>query len=101
MKVAIIGRTQILYDTVLKLIDGGHTINTVVTAKASPEYTKKEGDFVKLCKAHKIPCFITSKLEGSALWRILAVSDIGESMNSASVIGQKEINYFKIGILYG
>jgi methionyl-tRNA formyltransferase len=99
MKVAIIGRTQILYDTVLKLIDAGHSINVVVTAKASPEYTKKEGDFVKLCKSHKIPCFITPKLEGPALCRLLAGSDIGVSINWVSIMNQKDISYFKLGIL--
>ncbi len=38
MKIAVIGRTEILYDTVKFLIQHGHEIVCVVTAKEAPEH---------------------------------------------------------------
>ena len=45
MKVAVIGRTEILYKTAREILNAGFEIPLIITAKASPEYTKTEQDF--------------------------------------------------------
>jgi len=45
MKIAIIGRTELLYETIWKLHEAGHNIACILTAKAAPEYTRTEADF--------------------------------------------------------
>ena len=44
MKIAIIGRTEILYETALMLRAAGHSIVFILTAKEAPEYTRKSDD---------------------------------------------------------
>ena len=41
MKIAIIGRTNILFQSTLKLVEMGHKITTIITAKEAPEYSRK------------------------------------------------------------
>ena len=62
MKIAIIGRTQLLYETALKLHDAGHEIRCVITAKASPEYTRNEKDFQHLAEKMGAPFFLSNSL---------------------------------------
>ena len=52
MRIAIIGRTNILFQSALKLAGMGHKITTVITAKEAPEYTKKIEDFENLAFKH-------------------------------------------------
>ena len=52
MKIAIIGRTEILYETVKLLLKNGHDIPLLITSKEAPEYTKTVKDFEEL--AHEI-----------------------------------------------
>ena len=48
MRIGIIGRTEVLYHTVQKLIEKGHNIVFIITAKEAPEYTKGSDDFLAL-----------------------------------------------------
>ena len=50
MRIGIIGRSEILYDTVLELKNAGHEICFIITSKEAPEYIKKSEDFYKLSK---------------------------------------------------
>ena len=45
MKVAVLGRTRMLYDTIDELIASGHEIVLVGTCPAAPEYDITEADF--------------------------------------------------------
>jgi hypothetical protein len=45
MRIAIIGRTELLYNIIEQLLAKGHTISCVLTAKEAPEYTKSAEDF--------------------------------------------------------
>ena len=45
MRVAIIGRTEWLYETAKLLIDAGHEIKLVVTSKEMPEYKVTSEDY--------------------------------------------------------
>jgi len=40
MKIAIIGRTEILYDVAERLHAEGHELVCILTAKEAPEYTR-------------------------------------------------------------
>lgn len=51
MKIAIIGRTEILYDTALRLRETGHEIACILTAKEALEYTRTAADFRDLVQA--------------------------------------------------
>lgn len=50
MKIAIIGRTKILYETACRLNASGHEIVCILTAKVAPEYTRGAEDFRKLAE---------------------------------------------------
>ena len=62
MKVAIIGRTQILYETALALHEAGYQIVSIITAKAAPEYTRNENDFKDLAEKFNASFFLTNTL---------------------------------------
>ena len=49
MRIGIIGRSEILYDTVLELNNAGHEICFIITSKEAPEYKKSE-DFINYQK---------------------------------------------------
>ena len=99
MKVAIIGRNQLLYSTALAIKEAGHEIACIITAKASPEYEKKEDDFKKLAEKMGVPFFLTNTLDMPEIEKICKGLDIGISVNWVSVIKQKHIDLFKYGIL--
>jgi len=115
MKIAIIGRTEVLYKTAELLLKNGYEIPVIITAKEAPEYTKTAKDFEELAK--KIgakflyaPKFTDKEIEvlkklrmgvsvgagdgagGSDKW-------IGVSMNYTGVIQQEVIDIFDLGIL--
>ncbi len=102
MKVAIIGRTEILYETASLLLEAGYEIPLIVTAKESPEYTKDIKDFEKL--ASKIDAAFINTARISSKENIEVISnldkiDIGISMNYISVISQEVVDLFTLGIL--
>jgi len=55
MKVAIIGRTEILYDTACLLHAQGHKVVGVLTSKEAPEYTRTARDFAELAHQWQVP----------------------------------------------
>lgn len=99
MKIAIIGRTQFLYNTVSRLMRSGHSIPLIITAKAAPEYTRNEKDFKKLASDIKAKFFLERSLSGCEIVSAMKTADIAISINWISVINQKHISYFKLGML--
>lgn len=99
MKIAIIGRTQLLHAAVLELISRGHEITAIITSKAAPEYTIKEEDFRVLARQLDVPFFQTNNLDKPEVMAALEGSDIGVGVNWISIIRQKHIDLFKFGIL--
>ena len=49
MKIAIIGRTEILYETAI-MLSKNHEITCIVTSKESAEYTKSSKDYKELAE---------------------------------------------------
>ncbi len=100
MRIAVIGRTEILYNTILLLKSKGYEIGLIITSKEAPEYTKSSSDFEKLAKKLKLP-FISSAriINNMEFIKSLPEIHIGVSMNYNSIIPEEIINLFTLGIL--
>ena len=98
-KIVAIGRSQILYESVKLLHREGYIFKGIITGKAVPEYTKKEKDFEKL--AQRIDCsyIFTQTLDKEHIANVCQGADIGISINWVSIIYNRHINWFKLGIL--
>lgn len=102
MKIAIIGRTEVLYETALIILEAGYEIPLIVTAREAPEYKKTAKDFEEL--AAKINATFINTTRISSLENIESISqlekiDVGVSMNYVSVINREVIDLFALGIL--
>lgn len=99
LKVAIVGRTQWLYKTVRYLVKKGHSIPLIVTAPAAPEYTKKEDDFEKLAFDIGAKFYLAKSLNSPELLKKMKGLDVAVSINWPTIIQQKYIDCFRLGIL--
>lgn len=100
MKVALIGRTEVLYSTAELLVERGHEIVLVVTAKAAPEYTRTAEDFEVLARKLGVPFLHSAKIgEIAELIQSLPKVDVGVSMNYPGIIPATIIDLFPLGIL--
>ncbi len=99
MKIAVIGRTSWLYNTIIHLLQKGHEIVLIITCKASPEYSKKENDFKKIAQQYGIPFFQTVHLEEYVQIIQNCQADIAISVNWPTILGNEIIAIFPQGIL--
>lgn len=102
MKIAVIGRTETLFDTILLLREHGFEIPLIITAKESPEYKKGIREFELLAKEISADFAVKSKLIPSDFNECLMKHgnvDLAISMNYTSVISQEVIESFRLGIL--
>lgn len=99
MKIAIIGRTEVLYNTAINLKRRGHEISCILTSKAAPEYTRTENDFKMLAEEWDIPFEQGSKIEQHIDFLTRTNSDLAVSINYSGVIPQTVIDLFTLGIL--
>lgn len=104
MRIAIIGRTEILYETTLRLRGRGHEVVLIITAKEAPEYTKTSADFRALAETWGIPFFHAPRIdeideEAFEAIRDMLQVDIGISLNYTGVIPQTLIDLFPLGVL--
>ncbi len=99
MRVAVIGRTEILYDTALLLKQAGHEIGCVLTAREAPEYTRKAGDFRRLAEQWGVPFAQGSRIVEHLEFLRASGSDIAVSMNYTGIVPQEVIDIFPLGIL--
>ncbi|MDC0156984.1 formyltransferase family protein [Verrucomicrobia bacterium] len=99
MKIAIIGRAEVLYDTAVRLRDSGHQIVCVLTAKEAPEYKRTSEDFRALAESLEIPFAQGPKIANFRDFLIDAKADIGISINYTGVVPQDVIEIFPMGIL--
>lgn len=99
LRIAIIGRTEILYNTTLALINSGHSITCLITSKEAPEYTKTAADFNDLSKKLKIPFIQGTSIDSHFQLLKKSKADIAVSINYNGIIPQKIIELFPLGIL--
>ena len=100
MKVAILGRTEILYDTTLLLQKMGYEIGCIITSKEAPEYSRTSKDFEALANSLNCPFLHSSNIEKvEEFIEQLPAMEICVSINYTGVIPESIINLFSIGIL--
>jgi methionyl-tRNA formyltransferase len=99
MKVAIIGRTEILYETIELLRSKNHEVVCILTAKEAPEYERTALDFKELAQNLKIPFALGSKISDFHEFLKAVNADISISINYSGIIPQSVINLFPLGIL--
>ena len=99
MRIAIIGRTEILYETAKFLLKKGYEIPLIVTFKDAPEYIKKASDFKRLAKKINAKYFYTNDLKKKYKEIKKAECQIAISVNYSSIITQEIIDLFPLGIL--
>ena len=99
MKVAIIGRNEILYDVSKHLLKNGHKITFVITSKHAPEYLKTQEDFEDLAKELEVDFCVGSNINEFRDIIKINKADIAVSMNYTGIIPQSIIDLFNHGIL--
>jgi UDP-4-amino-4-deoxy-L-arabinose formyltransferase/UDP-glucuronic acid dehydrogenase (UDP-4-keto-hexauronic acid decarboxylating) len=99
MKIAIIGRSEVLYETTLLLHYTGHKIVCILTSKEAPEYTRTAADFLELANKLKVP--FERGGEGAEYTDLFKKSkaDIAVSINYTGVLPQSIIDQFPHGVL--
>jgi methionyl-tRNA formyltransferase len=102
MRIAIIGRSQLLYNTASLLRENNHSISLVITAKEAPEYTKTANDFQAFARSVGAEYIYTPKVnlaEYTEQIQKMEPIDLAVSINYTGIISQKVIDLFPLGIL--
>ena len=99
MRIAIIGRTEVLYDTARRLVSAGHHVTCILTAKAAPEYTRTAVDFQELADSLNVPFAHGARISEHSDFLRTAQSDIAVSINYPGVVQQSVIDLFPMGVL--
>ena len=102
MRVAIIGRSELMYNTALLIAKLGYTIPLVITSKESPEYEVTSDDFERFALSNNAIFINTARINSSdvvATLNALDKIDIAVSINYSGVISEDIINKFRLGIL--
>jgi UDP-4-amino-4-deoxy-L-arabinose formyltransferase/UDP-glucuronic acid dehydrogenase (UDP-4-keto-hexauronic acid decarboxylating) len=99
MRVAIIGRTEILYDTAVQLRAAGHEIVCIMTAKEAPEYRRGAEDFRALAGQWAVPFASSARISEHHDFLAQAQADIAVSINYSGVIPEEITALFPLGIL--
>jgi methionyl-tRNA formyltransferase len=99
MRVAIIGRTEILYDTAVQLRAAGHEIVCILTAKEAPEYQRVAEDFRALAGQWAVPFASSARICEHRDFLAQARADIAVSINYSGVIPEEITALFPLGIL--
>lgn len=101
MRIAILGRTEILYDTAKLLEKSGHEIVLIGTCKEAPEYSVTEKDFRELAEDMSVPFFQSANINSVEIIQLIksVKPDIGISINWLTMIKEEVISLFPHGIL--
>jgi methionyl-tRNA formyltransferase len=102
MRIAIIGRSQLLFRTAELFRDSGYDIALIVTAKEAPEYTRTASDFEILAQQLGAQYIYTPKINLGKYKEQISQSghiDLAVSINYTGVISDEIIDLFPLGIL--
>ncbi len=101
MKVAIIGRSELMYETILLSKEAGHDIGIIITAREADEYTRTVKDFERISKELNAGFIVSPSLDRDEVYVALrnAQCDIAISVNYTGIISQKIIDLFRHGVL--
>lgn len=99
MRVLILGRTEILYETA-QLLSERHEICGIITGKAVPEYSRDEEDFRRLAEEFSCPFLCSTTIGENELAMIEKTRpDICVSLNWISIVNEDVISMIPHGIL--
>ncbi|MBX3423876.1 MAG: hypothetical protein KF752_20150 [Pirellulaceae bacterium] len=102
MKIAIIGRSEYMYETMVLLHESNYDIRLIVTAKGAPEYIYQSSDFKRFAEATQTPFLHQPQLTAQQLQELASVHqglDAAVSINYSGVISADIVNMFPLGIL--
>jgi methionyl-tRNA formyltransferase len=99
MRVAIIGRTEVLYDTAIALREAGHDVVCIITAREAPEYLRTADDFRLLANDWGIPFAKGARIIEHSTFLASARADIAVSINFTAVVPQSIVDLFPFGVL--
>lgn len=100
MRIAAVGRSELLYATVERLVAAGHNIAVIVTAKEAPEYTRTAEDFQSLAMRLGCPFIRTARI-AERIPELVALGpmDLAVSVNYSGIIPQAVLDVFAGGVL--
>jgi methionyl-tRNA formyltransferase len=101
MKVAVLGRTQLLYESAKAISSNGHQIVLIGTCPAVAEYKKNENDFAELAETLRVPYFCDAAINSDRIIKLIYDSgaDVAISVNWLTLISRKVIDQFPYGII--
>ena len=99
MRIAVLGRGELLYETALHLERSGHTIACVVTSPGAPEYSRQMEDFIRFAEDRRIPYATSSATAAYRHWLASLHCDVGVSINFPVILGDSIIQLMRLGIL--
>lgn len=99
MKIAIIGRTEILYETMELFLKNSYELPLIITSKEASEYTKTSKDFEELANEIGAKYIYTNKLDDYKEEIKKINCEIAVSLNYSSIISQDVIDLFPLGVL--
>jgi len=102
MRVAAIGRTEMLYDSILEIQKKGHKIVLIITCEhTQSQYKKNSDDFKLLSNELGADFLFTKHINSPQVLNLIKKNkpDVAISINWKTVIGQKVINSFPYGVL--
>lgn len=100
LRVAILGRTEMLLETARQLVASGHEVPLVATCKASDTSAASERDFEALASGIGADYFCTAAINAPAQLERLrrAGCDLAVSMNWLTLIGAQARDSFPLGV---
>ncbi|MBT6035086.1 MAG: hypothetical protein HOH18_01295 [Kordiimonadaceae bacterium] len=103
MRIAILGRSELLLQTAHYLQQKNHTIALVGTARSETHYRAHEDDFEKFSTQNNIPFFCSQTLNKEEIIdKLKSVNaDIAITLNWPNLIGSDACAAFPMGILNG
>lgn len=101
MRVAALGRTEMLWNSIKALVASGHEVGLIATCRAAPEYKVNEEDFGRLAADLGATFIQTQSLNGPETVALLreARCGVAVSVNWINVIGKEACDSFPFGIL--
>lgn len=101
MKIAALGRSQILYDSIKIAVNAGHEVCFIVTCADAPEYHIRQEDFRSLATDLNVPYLCTEKIDCPEVLDLIATTapSTAISVNWKTLIPKSFLDLFPQSIL--
>jgi len=101
MKVLFLGRGELGYQVLLRILENGYEVPVIVTCEHSPEIGRCPDDFQEIADTHNIPFYYTNYINDPFYVDLFRKqdADIAVAMLWVRIIGRKIIETTRMGIL--